>query len=276
MRTAIIIFFVLLCFCAHVFAQELRIAAPRKSLELGEELHYSVEWLGVPVGKIILKVEGQNLIRGYNCYHITARAFPNSFLKKFYDIEYTVSSFMDVQGLFSVRFEKNRSLDGKKNYTVIDFDPEANTANFISEGQGGEQNLKIAPNRDKIESVNLTTEKIPAATQDLLSSFYYFRLQDIQEGSSLPINIYYNQRNWPVAMKVDKPFLREIRKKGAFCVVKVFPDSQINEYILGKRRFEVFVTCDPSRIPLEFKLNTALGPLYARLSNLPRQWKDSN
>ena len=71
-------------------------------------------------------------------------------------------------------------------------------------------------------------------------------------------------------MKVDKPFLREIRKKGSFPVVKISPDSLLNNYILGKRRLIVYLTTDSRRIPLEFKLETGLGPISARIQNPPK------
>ena len=74
-------------------------------------------------------------------------------------------------------------------------------------------------------------------------------------------------------MKVDKPFLREIRKKGTFPVVRISPDSLLNNYILGKRRLIVYLTTDSRRIPIEFKLETALGPISARIKDLARKGK---
>ena len=71
-------------------------------------------------------------------------------------------------------------------------------------------------------------------------------------------------------MQVDKPFFRELRKKGTFAVVKVYPVSELNDYILGKRNFSVYLTVDSRRIPLEFKLNTAMGPVRGIIQDLPK------
>ncbi|MDP3732138.1 MAG: hypothetical protein Q8R31_03785, partial [Candidatus Omnitrophota bacterium] len=47
--------------------QNITISDPAKELSIGERLEYSVEWLGVPVGKIRLKVEGITTINNYEC-----------------------------------------------------------------------------------------------------------------------------------------------------------------------------------------------------------------
>jgi hypothetical protein len=243
------------------------ISAPEKTLDTKEVLQYSVEWLGIPVGKIILKTEGIEDIQGHPCYHITAVAVPNRFLKRFYDIEYKVHTYIDTQFFFPRRFEKYRRINNELNEVAVDFDQERNKAVFLRKGSN--LTFKISPLRDTMKARIPITDRIPYGTQDLLSSFYYFRHIDIKENQSYPINIYYDQRNWSMDMKVGEPFRREIRKKGTFYELKVSPDAELNNYILGRRKFSVYLTTDSRRIPLEFKLDTALGPISARIQNLP-------
>lgn len=247
--------------------EKISILEPKKGLTIGETLGYSVEWLGIPVGKIVLKVEGSQTVNNYECYHITARALPNRFFQRLYDLEYQVDSYIDKQSFLPVRFQKTRRLNKENNYLTIDFDWEKNEARYKSWGSGAF--IKISPLRQKLEGIHPTTTRIPQGTQDLFSSFYYFRVLKIKEGQSYPVNIYYGQRNWPVNLKVDKPFLREIYKKGAFAVVKVYPVSELNDYILGKRNFWVYLTVDSRRLPLEFRLNSAVGPIRGIIQNIP-------
>jgi hypothetical protein len=245
--------------------QDLSISSPQKQLTIGETLIYSVEWLGFPVGKITLKTEGIENIKGYQCYHISAQAFPNRFLRRIYDIEYKVDAYIDKKLLFTRRFEKVRIINKDYARIVIDFEQEKNRAIFSSEGSV--PLFKISPERNKIEGKIPLTTKIPYKTQDLLSTFYYFRLSDIKADGSYPVNIYYNQRNWQMNIKVERPFLKDIRKIGSFPVVKISPDSLLNNYILGKRTLIVYMTVDSRRIPLEFKLDTALGQICAKIKN---------
>lgn len=249
-------------------SENITISDPEKGFKVGERLAYSVEWLGIPVGKIILKVEGITIINNQGCYHISAEAMPNNFFRHFYDLEYKVHSYIDKESFLPVRFEKIRRLNKKTNYTTIDFDHQNNEARYKSAGSMAF--VEISPARQKLETLNPITTRIPQGTQDLFSSFYYFRILKIKEGQSYPVNIYYEQRNWPVRMKVGNPFSREIRKAGSFAVVKLIPVSELNDYILGRRNFFVYLTADSRRIPLEFRLNTALGYIRGALVDLPK------
>jgi len=246
--------------------QNITISDPAKELADGETLEYFVEWLGIPVGKIVLKIEGSATINNYECYHITAKALPNSFFQHLYDLEYTVHTYIDKKIYCTRRFQKIRRMNKRYNHIIIDFDQEKHKALFFSEGLA--PLFKISPERIKIEASTAITTEIPYGTQDLLSSFYYFRLLKISQDKNYPLNIYYNQRNWPMDMKVDKPYLRGIRKKGTFSIVRISLDSLLNNYILGKRRLIIYLTTDSRRIPIEFKLETALGPISARIKNL--------
>lgn len=248
--------------------QQISISEPQKGFKIGETLEYSIEWLGIPVGKIAMRVEGLTTINNYECYHIIAGVMPNKFFRHFYDLEYEVHSYIDRRSFVPIRFEKIRRLNKETNYVTIDFDHQKNEASYKSWGSG--LFVKFSPVRDKLEVANPITTKIPKGTQDLFSSFYYFRIVKIKEDQSYPVNIYYNQRNWPLVMQVDKPFLKEMRKQGAFAVVKLSPVSELNDYILGKRKFYVYVTVDSRRIPLEFRMNTAVGPIRGIIQNLPK------
>ena len=248
--------------------QQIRIAKPLSCLEAGEELCYRVEWLGLPVGRISIKNEGIRQFRGQPCYYLTAQAYPNKFLSNFFNIRYSVESYLNRDSLCSLQFVKDRVIDGQRSRVVIQLFPETNSAVFAASGSS--PSFKISALRSKIEKDYPATRKIPARTQDLLSSFYYFRLQDVNSSQGVPINIYYNQRNFPLKMFVSQPFVREVRRKGAFPVFRIFPDSSINEYILGGRKFEVYLTADSRRIPIEFRLSTSLGSMRAIIEDVPQ------
>jgi len=273
----IVISVAVLSLCGISYAQdfaakpppEVIIESAAKSLPLKEELHYSVEWLGFSVGEIILKVEGIEDVSGKECYHVNARAFPNSFMKHIYNIEYKVDTFIDTNFLFSRRFGKARRINNAINYVLIDFHQEKNEAVFLSKGSN--VSFKISPTREEIEQQNPATGKIPYGTQDLLSALYYFRFQDIKEGANYAVNIYYNQRNWNMNFNVKKPFKKEIRKIGTFDVVEISPSAELNSYILGKRKFSVYFTTDSRRIPIMFVLNTALGQMRGIIQNPPEK-----
>lgn len=274
MKKIIVLIMVFLNLNSFIYAQnfankkeKITIYEPEKSLKIGEKLQYSLEWLGIPVGKIILNVKGIEKIDGNECYHITAYAIPNKFFAKFYDVEYTVHTYIDKDSFYTHRFEKTRRIKDKSSYVVIDFDRQKKEAIFKTEGSA--VGIQISPVRKKLELEKPKTVKILTGAQDLFSSFYYLRLLKMKENESYSINIYYGQRNWSLNMRVEKPFFKDIRNKGTFAVFGVSMDSDLNEFILGKRRLFVYFTADSRRIPLEFRFGTGIGSVRGIIQKIP-------
>ncbi|MDD4908731.1 MAG: DUF3108 domain-containing protein [Candidatus Omnitrophica bacterium] len=243
--------------CAQNFKgepkQEIVSSAPRKELKAGETLVYNMRWMALYVGKIVFKVEGLEDVSGRPCYHIIARAFPNNLFKKLYDVEYTVDSYIDTRSFDSLRFIRTRRINKEYERVTIDFDRRKNEAVY-----------KIEPDKTSVEAV-------APGTQDLLSLFYYFRFRDIQGKSEYSLDIYYDQKSWPVEIKTGEPYFKGMGEEGVWPVVKVFLDSNLNKYIFGKRRLIVLATLDSRRIPLRFELPAVVGSIAARLQGLPEE-----
>ncbi len=272
---AILSLFSVLCFLfsqgyAQNFAhkeEKISIAAPEASLKIGEQLRYSVDWLGIPVAKIILTVQGIEKIDGNDCYHIMALATPNKFLRKFYDVQYTVHTYIDTKTFLTRRFEKTRVSKGKSNYIAIDFDREKKEVRYKELGSAPSLNISVM--RDQVAASVPVTLKILDGTQDLFSSFYYLRSLELKENQNYELNIYYEQRNWVLNAKVERPFSKDIRKIGSFAIFGVSLDSNLGELIIGKRKMLVYFTADSRRIPVEFKLKTSVGSIRGRIQDIP-------
>lgn len=245
------------------------IAAPETSLRLGERLEYNLEWIGIAVGKITLQVSGaMEKLDGRDCYHIIARAIPNSFFRRLYDIEYTVHTYIEAEGFRTLRFEKIRRIRNKTGRALAEFDYKNKEIRYTTEGTG--DSIIMSPERGKMkrEIPNASTI-ISGDIQDLFSSFYYFRLLRLEPGKNYTINIYYDRRVWPEIARIGQPSSKEIRKKGVFAVFRATMVSALNKYILGDPELIVYFTADSRRIPLEFKLGTGLGAIRGKLKSIP-------
>ncbi len=245
---------------------QLAVPPPLAQLGAGEELQYFVEWLGVPVGSIVLKQHGVVKVRGFDCYHISAQSRPNRFLRKIVDLEYRVHSYLDTRTLESRRFIKTRRINKQFNLVYIEFFPEQKRAVWRSWGRS--EVVKFSKRRESMEVE--PTQRIPRGTQDLLSSFYYFRLQPCAQGTKLPVNIYYNRANWPVDMLVERVFLKDFTRRGSVEAIEVAITSRLNDYILGKRKISFCVTADERRIPVSFRIGTSIGSITGVIQELPR------
>jgi len=272
MKKAVILIAVIFCLASAAYTQDFRsnkekytIPKADKALKMGETLNYRMEWLGVPMGNITLKIEGIKKINGRDCYHITARAVPNRFFAKLYDVEYIVHTYIDVQTFNTMRFEKTRRMKKDFNYVEIDFDWEKQEARYKT--QGSAYTIELSKARSEILSDTPNTLKIMNGVQDLFSSFYCLRLMDLEEGKAYKLMVYYDQKHWQLDIKPEEPFLRDIRDKGSFVVFGVSINSKLNEYVLGRRDIHVYLTADTRRIPIEFKFHTGIGLIRGKIRN---------
>ena len=74
---------------------------------VGEKLTFAVNYSFYRAGTATMSVVNKEYVNGGICYNIQTRAESNDFISKFYKVSDTVSSYIDTEGIFSRRFEKN-------------------------------------------------------------------------------------------------------------------------------------------------------------------------
>lgn len=248
------------------------ISAPENSLREGEILEYSVEWLGIPIGIITLKVEGIEEINGRPCYHLSANAVPNKFFSNFYDIEYNLHSYLDYKSLISRRFEKIKRIGKSVVYETVEFNPEKEEAVYTHHSPDGDiETIEFPSLRKSVISDMQETVVAPDHSQDLLSSLYYFRLAKIGLNTKCSMRVSYERKNWQLTMHAEKLFWKDIRKKGSLALIGVYPETNLSEQVLGKRKVYASFTADARRIPVEFTLHSNAGFIRGIIKNLPEK-----
>ncbi|MCX5712592.1 MAG: DUF3108 domain-containing protein [Candidatus Omnitrophica bacterium] len=271
---AAILFFM---FSVNLWAQNFKsfdcsdpiIEKPDKKLSINENLDYSLEWLGIPVGKINLHIEGEIMISGREYYLIAAKALPNSFFKKFYDFEYNVSTLVDTQTFLTRRFEKTRRIGKDSVREIIDFDRASNIVHYKVENAAPK--LQLSFDRVKMEQdIPQTYELVPNA-QDLFSALYYFRVTEVKPDSQVKLDVYYALRNWKVDAYIGKARMVALRKKGTRPVFNVRLSSQLNRFVFGKEDMDVTFTADSRRIPVYFKFGSGIGTFRGVLEEFPKK-----
>ncbi len=272
------VFIFLLLFTAISYAQDFAvkkekpiiIAPPRDSLTIGETLEYSVEWLGIPIGIMSLKVEGIENINNHPCYHLSGKATPNKFFRKFYDMEYNIHSYLDRDKLVSRRFEKIKRIKDALVYIVAEFDPEKEQAKYTYYSPSGPiETVEFPSLKKSVISNKVETVSIPNNSLDLLSSLYWLRLSKKDLHQEQQIQIAYERNVWNLSIKVEKLVRKDIHKKGSFQLMEVYPDSDLNEQVLGKRKIYASFTTDSLRLPVEFRIHSNVGFLRGIIKNPP-------
>jgi len=224
-----------------------KIETPSKNLRVEERFTYSIKWLGLDVGRAILSVEEITQINGRRVYHIVATAKSTPVISKIYKVEDKISTYLDVESLYPVRFEKKQREGGYRSDEYTDFDQEKGKATYFSR----------LNNKKKIFH-------IPEKVHDPLSSMYYFRLQDVDVGKSIFANVNVDEKNYLLETKVHSKGFIKIEGVGEWEAFMVEPVPWFQGKIKRKAKATMWFSADERRIPLLMK--TSRIPLVGSIT----------
>ena len=105
---------------------------------------------------------------------------------------------------------------------------------------------------------------IPVSVQDILSSMYFLRTQDLEPGTDVIIDVN-TKENWPLIIRVRK---REIIKTraGEFKTILVEPGIRKEGIFIQKgKRLRIWLSDDERKFPVLMKVEVFFGHVSARL-----------
>jgi len=210
-------------------AAPLRVVVNR-AFEVGEKLTFIVRYGPIVAGTAIMSVPGIVEVNRRPCYHLLSEAYSNAFFSKLYRVEDRVSSFIDVDGIFSWRYEKNQREGSFRDERVVDFDLAAQLAITTRNGK-----------RD--------TVAIPLFVQDIISAFYYIRTQKLEPGDTVSVDNYDNGKILPLKITVYGREKIKVRA-GKFNCLVVEPHLKTPGLYNQKGRLIVHLTDDERKIPV--------------------------
>lgn len=190
----------------------------------GENAEYQVRLGGVSVGRGSLEVLGTEVISGRTTYRTRLHVSGGIPLAR---VDTRMESWIDVEGLYSRRFEQDQHEIRYRRHRIIDFYPESRTYR----------------QRDTNEVGRLPTDQ----PLDDLSFLFYARTLPLRPGDSYTISRYYKDDGNPVVLNV----LRRERvtvPAGTFDVVVVQPIIQTDGLFSQGGQAEVYFTDDERRI----------------------------
>jgi hypothetical protein len=148
-----------------------------------EKLVFEVSWGLISVGQATLAVDRIVMFNGRPAYHLVSEAKSNSFCDTFYPVRDLNEAWLDARTLTSLGYSK-KLREGhffRDEWVLYDRDAGTFTARRT--------------NRDGSFAVRAGT--IPASVQDILSSIYYTRAQELPEGGSVVVDVN-TPDNWPL------------------------------------------------------------------------------
>ena len=215
-----------------------------RAFRVGEHLVFEVVYGVIHAGTGTLSIPDTQWVHGRPCYHIVTTAKSHKFFDSFYKVRDRIESFMDIEGMFSWRFEKHIR-EGKykrDRFAAYDF-----------------PNSRIITKRDTIA--------VDKQIQDIMSAFYLVRTLPLEVGKHLVVESFSDRNVHPVRVLIHAKDRVNV-PAGTFDCIVVEPVLQEAGVFNQKGRIAVWVTDDERRMPVLMKSKVLVGSIEARLKSI--------
>jgi hypothetical protein len=209
----------------------------------GERLVFEIAYGMIKAGTSTMGIPDTVHMHGRPCYHIVTTAESNSFFSNIFKVRDRVESVMDMEGLFSWRFEKHLREGKFKSDRYEVYDP------FLH---------KACAKNDTFD--------VPPYVQDILSSFYFSRTFPLEIGRSYDIDNFADGRVYPLRIVVHKKERVKV-PAGTFDCIVVEPVLRSEGIFKQTGKLTIWVTDDARRMPVLMKSKIFIGSIDARLKH---------
>ncbi|MBL7959254.1 DUF3108 domain-containing protein [bacterium] len=244
-KIALCAIFFLSCSISQLIGQNQR-KIENNAFKVGEKLTFSIGWEFISAGTAILNVEKIVRINDIPCYHISAVTNSNAFFSTLYKVRDRLESYVDVDGIFPLRYIKKTYEGGYERNFNVNFNHESQVA-LISDADSGNSEIKI-----------------PQYLQDIISSFYFVRTQPMVEGQDIHLSVFDNGRYKNVTVKVIKKERISVEAGEFDCILVQTPIGPFS----NKSDLNIWLTDDVRRIPVLMKSKIIIGSVHAELESI--------
>jgi hypothetical protein len=212
---------------------------------VGEKLVYSIRYGFAKAGEATMEVKGIVDCGDAKCYHVISQARSTMPFSLFFEVEDSVSSLMDVERLYSHRYEKNLKEGHYSKREVILFNQANHTA--------------IYPDSSVVE--------VPPEVHDVLTSLYFIRTVPLEVGKSVLIQNHSDRKNYALEVKVVRTERVSV-PAGEFDCFVVEPILKASGLFQHQGRLTVWLTRDQRRMPVRMSGKIVVGSIDAVLSRV--------
>ena len=209
---------------------------------VGEYLEFGLAYGIISAGTATMEIPDTILYKGRWCYHIKTLATSGDFISTFFKVRDTVESYIDKNGIFTYYFRKHLREGGYKIDRITEFDQQMHLA---------------ITGKDTIPTY--------AFVQDVLSSLYYLRTQQLVPGVDVLIDNHIDKKNYPLRVIVHGKEKTEV-PAGKFNCVIVEPVMRYEGIFKAKGKIKIWLTDDQYKMPVKMQTEVfLLGSISAKL-----------
>jgi hypothetical protein len=215
----------------------------------GEWLRYKMSYSGfLRAGTAILEVK-ETVLEGDKVFYTKGSGWTSGLIKWFFKVEDVYESYFDKDSIKPYVFKRKIDEGGYKKHRITNFDYDSNKA-YV---------------QDFLKQKDTT---VPFSNvQDLLSSFYYLRNQDVKDlekGDEIAIDMFMDSQVYPFKLRfLGKEVLST--KFGKVRSLVFRPLVQSGRIFKAQESVTIWITDDSNKIPIKMKADLSVGSLRAEL-----------
>lgn len=214
----------------------------------GEWLKYRMHYGLINAGYATINVKSVKKDKR-DAYHITGKGWTTGVTKWFFKVKDNYQTWFYKDNMKPYHFRRRVDEGGHIISRDVYFDQEAKTAHIKDHKKNKEKDVTI----DNV--------------QDMISSFYYLRNQDIsnlKKGDELKLNMFLDYETFGFKMKyLGKETIKT--KFGRIKCLKFRPLVQSGRIFKADESLTIWITADKNKVPIRIKADLAVGSLKADL-----------
>jgi len=232
----------------------------------GERLIYDVTWIGIKAGQATMEVRGVVQWNGQPAVHLVTTAQSSPLISKFYPVDDRSESYLGLDPMRALRFEKHLREGRYRHDSQTDFDHQGGVATFryldFSPVPKGISSLEEAEKFGKY-----VTQEFPltSGSLDELSLLYYVRSLPLAVGATVRAKVFASRKNWDLEVRVLSRETLETNL-GRRETLMVEPLLKFEGVFQQKGRVIVWLTDDLERIPVRMKSEIKVGSFVSTLT----------
>ena len=224
---------------------------------IGEKLHYSISYLGVPAGELTLEILPFKKVGNRKAYHVRGEAASSAVFSIFYRLHDIVESYIDYEGFFSHRF-----------HLLLDETKQTRDALELNDSEKRQTyywnrwHPKNAEFRETQE-----TGPIEPFSQDSVSALFYLRALPLLVGSVVTIPVVSEGKTWEAICNIvrreemDTPL-------GKSSTIVIQPDTKFHGILKKNGDSFLWLTDDERRFPVRLEAKVKIGTVVASLKKV--------
>ncbi len=232
-----------------LFTSTLLLAQQKPAFKSGEWLRYKMSYSGfLRAGSAILEVNETEL-KGKKVFYTKGTGWTSGMIKWFFEVDDLYESYFDKDKVKPYLFRRKINEGGYKKHRITSFNYDTKKA-YVQDFT-----------EQKDTSVAFTN------VQDMLSSFYFLRNQDVSnlnEGDEIKLDMFLDSQVYPFKLR----FLGKETINTKFGKVKTLifrPYVQSGRVFKAQESVTIWITDDANKIPIKMKASLAVGSLRAEL-----------